>query len=771
MICQYCGAVCGSLRTAPLIEGSGPILFLLSELPTEADYNDTFFSGRYGRVLTKILEGAGLQRDDCTFASVAGCTGQGRRPTHILQGLLEQKEIILLLGKESSQRVLRKSNIKSSRGQEFSPNKEYGITGRTAGVSWGILDALGNPNYLKVIIQDVRKFTNKSKADDVIEWEWWDGQELPDSDVYSYDIETIDGQGAYTETATQCAVAGANFCYVSRPTKSSAFKLADKLRLKLSENSFTSVGHNSWNFDVPRTRLAGVEDFPLGEDTMVLAYLEDETQSKGLESLSVKHLGVKGWKDQFEHPLGTPEFAAYNARDVIHTYNLYKKELEILGDRIAIYDHILKPAHIALSRMSDRGMFISKGAVEQVREATNTRLGEVNGKIREIVGETFNVGSTKQLGAYFTERGHRLPMSEKGNYSTSSEVLGGLDDPLAHLVLEYRGLAKRLNTYVENYARIVLEGDGRVHPEFSVITTVTGRTSARNQNTQNLDRELKDFFAAPPGCVLLTIDWDAIEFRLAAFLANEDGILKRFAENPDWDPHQYFAALFYRKLESEVTKEERQTAKSANFSQLFCGNAMTMKDFAAGYGLNLDLQVCDSIHESWHRNFPGFVPFYNLTKSELDKNSFVETITGRRRNYGDFKALSWKKKGNALREAVNVKVQGFAADIALLTLVELDRHDYPLVNFVHDSFSFEFKSLQEMEDALPNIMYIMQEYPRIALKEKFNIDLTVPLRAKPEWKCYQWKQPTKSETNSTTSVSVCAGAARHSLTLVTYSPP
>lgn len=738
MICAYCGAVCGSLLRGPLIEGDGPILFVLGELASESDYNGSYYAGRYGKVLTKILEGAGLRREDITCVSVTCCLGEGNVPSHILQGLLEQKETVLLFGKDATGRVLRRSSVKSLRGQEFNCHKEFGI-GRTAGATYGIVDALGNPNFLKVIIQDVRKFTNKTKADDVIEWKWWDGQELSDSEIYSYDIETIpenfNGHN-YTETATQCAVAGDGFCYVSRPAAESAYNLASVLMDKLAANNGRVVGHNSWQFDVPRTHIAGLTTFPLGEDTMVLAYLEDETQSKGLESLSVKHLQVKGWKDQFEHPLGTPEFAAYNARDVIHTYNLYKKELEILGDRISIYTHILKPAHISLTRMAARGLYISAEAVERVRTTTNARLDIVNDSIREIVGENFNVGSTKQLGNYFTERGHRLPVSEKGNYSTSSEVLEQLDDPLAHIVLEYRGLTKRLNTYVENYARIANGTDGRVHPEFSVITTVTGRTSARNQNTQNLDRELKDFFAAPPGCVLLSIDWDAIEFRLAAFLAQEEGILKRFTENPDWDPHRYFASIFYRKPEEEVTKEERQVAKSANFSQLFCGNAMTMKDYAAGYGINLDIQMCDSIHESWHRNFPGFVPFYDLTKSELEKNSYVETITGRRRNYGDFKALSWKKKGNALREAVNVKVQGFAADIALLTLIELDQHDYPLVNFVHDSFSFEFKSLQEMEYALPIIMDIMQEYPAQALKEKFNIDLTVPLRAKPEWKCY-----------------------------------
>lgn len=739
-LCDLCGSVCGSLTTEPIIEGDGPILLVLSEYTSEVDYGGSFFSGKYKRVLDKLLQGSGLKREDCTFVSVISCLGEARTDERILTELLNTRENIIVLGEEAGRYLLRRSNIRDSRGGQYPIHKSFKDvrSPRSTWLSYGVENCLFNPNYTKVVIQDLIKFTNQDKPEETIQWEWWDGQEIPYSEVYSYDIETIDEKGSYTEWATQCAVLGETFCYVSRPNKQSAYGLAARLEEKWvhSQGNIRIVGHNSWGFDVPKTRLAGLPAFPLGEDTMALAYLDDETQAKGLESLAVKYLGVKGWKDQFEHPLGTPEFAAYNARDTVHTYNLYHKLKETLGERLILYNAIIKPAHVALARMSDRGIFILAERVKRIKKVTEWQLERVLRRIRAITPEGFNPGSSIQLAKLLEDRGYYLPRTKKGNPQTSSEILEGLDDELAQYILKYRKYSKRINTYLTNYAEIASRGDGRVHSIYSVTTAATGRSTSRAQNTQNVDRELKSIYGAPPGKVLLNCDFSAIEFRLAGWVAQEPTITKNFAENPNWDPHRFFASKFYRKPESEVTEKERQIAKSANFGLCFLGTGYTLVIYAAGLGIKISLQEGEDLCDMFHETFPGMREWYERTKDFLKRNSYIETVTGRRRHYGDYAALSPKRKNDALREAVNTQAQGLAADIAFLCLVELDRIGLPIVNFVHDSIVFEFSSLAEMEESLVLIKYIMEEFPKKKLKELFNIDLDMPLRIKSEWKVY-----------------------------------
>jgi len=328
------------------------------------------------------------------------------------------------------------------------------------------------------------------------------------------------------------AVAGDGFCYVSRPSAESAYNLASVLMDKLAANNGRVVGHNSWQFDIPRTHIAGLTTFPLGEDTMVLAYLEDETQPKGLESLCVKHLGVKGWKDEFEHPLGSEEFALYNARDAVYTLRLYRTSRGILGDRYLLSEQILRPAFVALSAMSSRGIYIDANAVARERAKAEIVLSSSLAKIRELTGsEKFNPGSSKQVAKYLLGLGFDLPFTinpktkkQTKNRDTSVSILNEIGIPFTREVLEYRGAKKTIGTYCKNYEKIIA-ADGRVHPEYKIIRTLTGRSSAVNQNVQNLPREYKDFFGAPPGKVFCEVDWSAIEFRVAAWVAQESIIL------------------------------------------------------------------------------------------------------------------------------------------------------------------------------------------------------------------------------------------------------
>jgi DNA polymerase-1 len=552
-----------------------------------------------------------------------------------------------------------------------------------------------------------------------------------DGTVISYDIESIDHKGNYTDYPTQIACAGDGWCYVSRDNEQSVRSMIEAL-IKAAQNGATLVGHNSWSFDSAMIRRWGYPDFPLGEDTMVLAYLLDETAPKGLESLCVQHLGIKGWKDEFEHPLGSEGFALYNARDVVYTLRLYKVLCNLLGDRTTLVPRILRPAHEALSAMSERGIYIDPKAVARERLNAETKKSEALEQILKLTGsKKFNPGSSKQVGEWLVEAGVSLPSTPTGKPRTDDKVLNELaDDPLvgtfATCVLDYRGAVKTLGTYVENYEECIKNG-GRVHPTYSITRTLTGRSSASKQNVQNLPREYKDFFGAPPGRVFSEVDWSSIEFRVAAWAAREKSILSNFKANPEWDPHRYFASFLYEKTPEEITKEERQIAKSANFGLLFMGNGVTLVEYAKGQGLNLSLEFCEKVYRKWHEVFPGFTRFYADTKKELQTYSEVKTATGHIRHFGDVSIMPRHIFAESVRQAVNVKVQGLAAHIAYISMARLHLRGLPLTGFVHDAFLFEFETERDFLESRDFIEETMCLYPAEFLRDNFQVEFDVPL--------------------------------------------
>ena len=294
-------------------------------------------------------------------------------------------------------------------------------------------------------------------------------------------------------------------------------------------------------------------------------------------------------------------------------------------------------------------------------------------------------------------------------------------------LLEYRRAQKILSTYVKPYEDITKAGDGRVHPTYSVTRTKTGRSASSNTNVQNLDRQFKDFFGAPPGKKLIEFDYSSVEFRLAAWVAQEETILARYSEDPNWDAHRFFAAIFYNKDEKDVTKQERQVAKSANFGLVFMGNGMTLVEYAKGMGLELPLHVCEKIYRTWHKVFPGFQRLYSEVEQEIYKTGESRTATGFVRHFGDVSLMPPHLRRGAIREGVNVKIQGLAAHIAFLASERITELDLPAVGFVHDAFLFEVDEDTNFEDFSLLVEEAMIAHPIRRLKELFNVDLTVPI--------------------------------------------
>ena len=568
-------------------------------------------------------------------------------------------------------------------------------------------------------------------------WSWYDGV-LPAGNVLSFDVENdyyqLKAAKSKAETTvTQCAVSNGTDTYVARGEALTGLLDA------LSVYPGTLVGHNALWADVPWIRRTH-PNFPWnGQDTMILGYLMDETQSLSLKALTVKYLHVEDWKDGIHSDSNSDDYAEYNATDALYTMRLYRRLTDLLGGRVRLSDRIILPAMQALAACSKRGIYLDRVAIANADTYYSSKISDVLGRLQGL-----GIGSPRKrqaVGQALLEDGHRLGATEKGSLSTSKGTVARLKKtPLVEALKEYWSLDKAYSAYVKRYKKLSETGDGRSHAPYTIIRTVTGRTS---NSDQQLPREplLHAFFSAPAGFRLVSADYNAVEFKVAAWVAGEQGIIQRYRDRPDFDPHTWFAAILYGIPEGDVTRGQRQIAKSANFGLLYMAQPGTLVEYVLKTtGRALPYDEADRIYRLWHSTNPGFKPWYGRTWDFLSEHNYVESVTGRRRHFtseiADPKGLdkyrvkpvlkqpAWMRAA-ALREGVNFQVQSLAADIALIALAKCHQEGLPINGFVHDSITFELRTLtQEFVDT---ITHCMVECPPKYLKEHFGVDFDLRL--------------------------------------------
>ena len=720
---------CGTQCLTHKMAGVGPAggLMIVGQGPGgEEDMAGRPFVGRAGKLLRAMLTDAGIDPDEIFYTNATRCRlPENRKPTNseIEAGRDDlRREIesirptcIIALGDSALQSLCKTSGISSKRGRSLPLHNDYGYSAEV----WPVYHpayVLRVPQVRDTVVADLRRIRDRGKAPGAVPWSWYPAYDnrviypaydnrvifvntnsyYGDPPIYAWDIETdydrkVKGSGT---KITQVAVTRHNEVIV--------FHENDAPRL-----AGNTVTHNGWMFDVPMMHRNGFKAVPWGRDTMVMAYLDDETQPLGLEALCVKYLGVPGWKEDKQAELGSDEFAAYNARDAWYTLKLHDVLLEKLGDRIKIADKIILPAYLALRAASERGTYIDHIEINKFLRAERDLKAVALAKVKQDYG--INPGSPAQVGEVL------------GLPSTGAAILQKIDHPLARAVLQYRKASKSVAT-LEKYDKM-----DRAHPEYLLWRTVTGRSSCKNPNVQNLDRQYKSIFSAPPGRVRISADYSAIEFRLAAWVANEETILMYYGDDPAWDPHTWFASHLYQKYEAAVTKAERQVAKSANFSQLYMGGPSTLINYAAKQGVPLSFEDAVQINRTWHAKFPGFRRLYKATAHEIATLGYVETATGRRRHFGRV-GLGFSGE-DALRQGVNMKVQSLALDLAAAALARLHELNVPITDFIHDSIAVEVPDTpQDIAEVKLALEKAMCRYAPLFLKENFGVDLTnIPL--------------------------------------------
>ena len=728
MDCTACKrhAFCANVGLEGFGDATSDVLIVGSAPTSRDDLAGAPFSGASGALLRGILTDAGFDPAKVRYTTAVKCGANWPASSgevdscrqHLIDEVQRQRpQAIIALGDTALRALTKQAGLRHKRGTNYKLHAAFGCGDEEiVWPTYALALVNSTPQVRNVIVSDFRRVADRMKPAESLPWQWWRGQDIPPG-ACGFDIETDYDRATKTggETMIQCAVATRETIYVAYGSIQSA-KLASKL-----SNAHLVFTLNGWDFDNPKCRALNIA-VPDGIDVMALAYLDDETQPLGLENLAVKYLKVRGWKDLREATPGTPEFALYNAKDAYYTLMLGLSLTEKLGPRAKIVEQIMLPARLALDACTKRGIPINAKAVATADKLYQTNIAIASEQVKQLAGfSDHNPNSTREVTAILRSHGVDLPLTPSGEGATSKKYLEQVNSPYTEALLRYREARKALSTYVDPYRKVVSLGDGKVHPTYTIWRTVTNRTSARNPNIQNLPRNLKQFFHAT------SVDYSSIEFRIAAWVAKETGILSRYQKDPHWDPHTFFASLFYDIPEEQVTKSQRQVAKSANFSQLYLGNGFTLKNYAQGMGITLTTSQCTAIHKKWHAAFPAFAQFYLETYWELMANGYVETATGYRRHYGDPRLLTSTKRASALRECVNVKVQTLAAHVALIGLSCCHLERLPVCGFIHDANLFDFHSKQNAIDSMEIINYAMTVHPINVLREEFDINLDVPL--------------------------------------------
>ena len=355
---------------------------------------------------------------------------------------------------------------------------------------------------------------------------------------------------------------------------------------------------------------------------------------------------------------------------------LYKAGVEKLEQdgMLPLWRDIELPLTRVLASMEHTGVMVDPDGIRAFGEELTGRIAELQAQIWEIAGGEFNIASTRQLGELLFEKlGLPVQKKTKTGYSTNAEVLEALRDkhPVVGLVLEYRQYTKLQSTYVDGLLKCIA-ADGRIHTNYKQTETRTGRISSTEPNLQNipvrtaLGREMRKFFRAKDGCILLDADYSQIELRLMAHLSGDAAMQEAFRSGADI--HTATAAKVFDMPEDFVTPEMRSAAKAVNFGILY-----GMGAFSLSKDIHVSQAKAKKYIEDYLGSFPKVSTFLDGTVENAKANGYVCTMLGRRRYVPELNAKNKIMQAAGKRIAMNTPVQGTAADLIKLAMVHV--HD------------------------------------------------------------------------------------------------
>ncbi|MEH6356404.1 MAG: DNA polymerase I [Marinobacter sp.] len=453
----------------------------------------------------------------------------------------------------------------------------------------------------------------------------------------------------------------------------------------------------------------------IAEDTMVQSYVLNSVSSRhNMDALALHYLGEetttfeslagKGAKQLTFNQLELDKAGPYAAEDADITLRLHqalRPQLAATGKLQSVYEDIDLPLVPVLSRMEQRGTLISASTLRQHSQELAERMAELETAAYEAAGETFNLGSPKQLQVIFYEK-LGLPVlkkTPKGAPSTAEPVLQELahSHELPRLLLEHRSLSKLKSTYTDTLPELIHHRTGRVHTSYHQAVTATGRLSSSEPNLQNIPirseqgRRIRQAFIAEKGYKLLAADYSQIELRIMAHLSEDKGLLTAFAKGEDI--HKATAAEVFGVTLEDVNTDQRRSAKAINFGLIY-----GMSAFGLAQQLDIERKVAQQYIDRYFERYPGVLTYMDNIRKQAHEDGYVETLFGRRLYLPEINARNKQLQQAAERTAINAPMQGTAADIIKLAMIDVEAWllaEYPdsarMTMQVHDELIIEVK--------------------------------------------------------------------------------
>ncbi|MBL0395166.1 DNA polymerase I [Ramlibacter monticola] len=487
----------------------------------------------------------------------------------------------------------------------------------------------------------------------------------------------------------------------------------------------------------------GIEVQGYVHDTMLQSYVLEVHKPHGLASLAERHLGRSGidyetiaGKGAHQIPFNqvpVDKAAEYSCEDSDQTLDVHLAlfpKLEKDSKLRFIYDLEIQCSEV-LYRVERNGVLIDARALAQQSTELGQRMMQLEREAHELAGQPFNLGSPKQIGEIlFTKQG--LPVVKKtasGAPSTDEEVLEKLaeDYPLPARILEHRSLSKLKGTYTDTLPQMVHPRSGRVHTHYAQAVAVTGRLSSNDPNLQNIPirtaegRRIREAFIAAPGSRIASADYSQIELRIMAHISEDEALLRAFRES--MDVHRATASEVFGVAPDQVSNEQRRYAKVINFGLIY-----GMSAFGLARNLGIETAAAKNYIDRYFQRYPGVKQYMDETRLSAKSRGYVETVFGRRLYLPEINSPNGPRRGSAERQAINAPMQGTAADLIKMSMIEVqkvlerEQRRTKMIMQVHDELVFEVPE-DEVEWArgeIPRIMAAVAEL-RVPLLAEFGV--------------------------------------------------
>jgi len=560
-------------------------------------------------------------------------------------------------------------------------------------------------------------------------------EKLDQAELVSLDTETtsLDAMQAklvgisFAVSAHEAAYLPLNHHYAGAPSQLAEAEVLARLKPWLEDPAKAKVGQNL-KYDKHVFANHGITLRGVVHDTLLQSYVLESHKPHDMDSLALRHLGVKtityeevagkGAKQIGFDQVAVERATEYAAEDADVTLQLHQSlfpQLERDGKLAFVYRQIEMPVLEVLFTMERNGVLLDTALLDGQSRELGQKMLDLEQQAFQAAGQPFNLNSPKQIQEILFEQ-LKLPVIKKtpgGAPSTDEEVLQqlALDYPLPKILLDYRGLAKLKSTYTDKLPRMVDPRTGRVHTSFSQAVAVTGRLSSSDPNLQNIPvrtpegRRIREAFIAAPGHVVISADYSQIELRIMAHLSQDPGLLKAFAEGHD--VHRATAAEIFGVAPEEVSSEQRRYAKVINFGLIY-----GMSVFGLAGQLGVERSAAQTYMDRYFARYPGVADYMQRTREQARQQGYVETVFGRRLWLPEIKSSNGARRQGAERAAINAPMQGTAADLVKLAMVavqnwlEEERLASRLVLQVHDELVLEVPQgeVDRVKARLPELM-------------------------------------------------------------------